>query len=117
MPDLPTTHLVAAVVTILYGLISLTGGIMGYVKAHSVPSLVAGGIAGVLLILCGVGIAYYPVPSLVAAKVLAALLAIRFAIAWVRKKEAMSRTMYITSLVMILGAVIVLSCAAVAVVH
>ena len=110
-----TMHVVALVVTILYGLVSLTGGIMGYVKAGSVPSLIAGGLAGVLLILCGVGIAYWPVPSLIAAKVVAGLLVIRFAIAFIKKKEVMSHVMYVTSVVMIVGGVVVLACAAVAV--
>jgi uncharacterized membrane protein (UPF0136 family) len=33
-----------------YGLLSLAGGIMGYVKAKSRASLIAGGISGVLLL-------------------------------------------------------------------
>ena len=36
---------------IVFGLLTLVGGIMGYVKAHSAPSLIAGVICGLLLFL------------------------------------------------------------------
>jgi len=36
--------------TFIYGILVLLGGIMGYVKAISYPSLLAGGILGILLI-------------------------------------------------------------------
>lgn len=39
---------------VIFGAVMVFGGIMGYVKARSVPSLVAGGVSGVLLILSGV---------------------------------------------------------------
>ena len=39
----------AAVVAALYGIFSLAGGIIGYVKAKSTASLVAGSLSGVLL--------------------------------------------------------------------
>jgi uncharacterized membrane protein (UPF0136 family) len=37
-------------IILIYGLLVLAGGIMGYVKAQSTPSLVAGGLSGVILI-------------------------------------------------------------------
>ncbi len=40
----------AEIYFIVFGVITIFGGVMGYVKARSAPSLVAGGIAGVLLI-------------------------------------------------------------------
>jgi uncharacterized membrane protein (UPF0136 family) len=39
---------------IIFGLLSIAGGVMGYVKAASNASLIAGGISGILLIVAGV---------------------------------------------------------------
>src|SRR5438132_10299795 len=72
------TYWIAAVLTGLYGVVSLTGGIIGYVRADSVPSLVAGGIAGVLLLICAAGIFYMPALSLGGAIVIAVGLLGRF---------------------------------------
>lgn len=38
----------------IFGALTLVGGIMGFVKAHSNASLIAGGISGILLIVAGV---------------------------------------------------------------
>ena len=38
----------------IFGALTIVGGVMGYVKASSVASLVAGGVAGILLIVAGV---------------------------------------------------------------
>src|SRR5207244_11843846 len=60
MNGVPTTHWIAVAIIALYGLVSVVGGILGYVRAESVPSLVAGGIAGLLLLLCAAGVFYAP---------------------------------------------------------
>ena len=44
----------------VFGAITLVGGVMGYVKAHSKPSLIAGGLCGVLLIVAGLLLATQP---------------------------------------------------------
>ena len=36
---------------IVFGLLTIAGGIMGYVKAGSAPSIIAGSISGILLII------------------------------------------------------------------
>jgi uncharacterized membrane protein (UPF0136 family) len=41
------------IITILYGALVLTGGIIGYVKAASLPSLAMGTLFGIALILSG----------------------------------------------------------------
>jgi len=46
----------AGIAALLYGLVSIVGGVLGYVRKDSVPSLVAGGACGLILLLCGVGI-------------------------------------------------------------
>ncbi|MEM7773078.1 MAG: TMEM14 family protein [Cyanobacteria bacterium P01_E01_bin.6] len=43
-----------AIAAIAYGLLALIGGIFGYVKVKSKPSLISGGISGVLLIMAGI---------------------------------------------------------------
>jgi uncharacterized membrane protein (UPF0136 family) len=62
----------------LYGFISIAGGMVGYVRADSLISLVAGGIAGVLLLLCAAGVFYFPVLSLGAAIIISIALLGRF---------------------------------------
>jgi uncharacterized membrane protein (UPF0136 family) len=44
----------AAWITLIYGLIVIGGGIMGYVKAHSTSSVVMGSAFGFLLIVSGI---------------------------------------------------------------
>ncbi len=44
------------VVTALYGLIILVGGLMGFIKAQSIPSLIMGGFTGTLLLVLAWGI-------------------------------------------------------------
>src|SRR5260370_29211281 len=77
-PAMVTTHWIALVVSALYGCVCIAGGIMGYVQKDSMVSLVTGGIAGVLLLLCAVGIYYQPTVSLSAAIFLSVLLLGRF---------------------------------------
>ena len=42
-----------AIATIVYGLIILLGGVIGYAKAHSYPSLIAGVFFASALLTCG----------------------------------------------------------------
>ena len=37
----------------IFGALTIAGGVMGFVKAHSKASLIAGGVSGVLLLLAG----------------------------------------------------------------
>jgi uncharacterized membrane protein (UPF0136 family) len=76
---MPMLHVTAVALTGIYGLISLVGGTIGYLKANSAASLVAGGVSGVLLLLCAFGITRWPVPSLIGAIVISVALAGRFA--------------------------------------
>jgi uncharacterized membrane protein (UPF0136 family) len=41
-------------VLIVYGIINIVGGVVGFAMAGSPASLIAGGTAGVLIVLCGV---------------------------------------------------------------
>ena len=40
---------IVKVVLLIYGILMLGGGVMGYVKAHSKPSLIMGIISGILI--------------------------------------------------------------------
>ena len=62
---------VAAGLSALYGLVSLTGGIIGFVKANSLPSLLAGGGAGLLLLGCAFLILRKPMMGLIGSAVIA----------------------------------------------
>lgn len=46
----------AAWITLIYGLIVIAGGIMGYIKASSTASVVMGSVFGFLLLLSALGI-------------------------------------------------------------
>ena len=62
-----------------YGALALAGGVMGYVKAKSRASLIAGGISGVLLIGAAALGTSQPVAGLVIASVVSLALCARFA--------------------------------------
>lgn len=63
----------------IFGVLSIAGGVMGYVKAGSVASVVAGGISGILLVVAGYLIGVGKVqPGLILGIVLSLALAGRF---------------------------------------
>lgn len=79
-----TSQRVASRLTFAYGLIAAIGGTIGFVKAGSVASLVAGGGSGVLLMICAALIGKKPKAGLIGALVLSLLLIGRFASAAVK---------------------------------
>ena len=50
MPIISPLFYDAEIFFLVFGFITLLGGIMGYVKARSTPSLIAGSVAGIFLI-------------------------------------------------------------------
>jgi uncharacterized membrane protein (UPF0136 family) len=116
MNGVPITYWIAMGITALYGVVSLAGGILGYVRADSVASLVAGGIAGVLLLLCAAGVFYVPAVSLSGAIVIAVALLGRFVPSLVQERnqlgEFVRSTKGMVALIMVLGGVLVICCSA-----
>jgi uncharacterized membrane protein (UPF0136 family) len=112
MTNIPMMHLIAAGVTAIYGLVSLVGGIMGFMKG-SVASLIAGGIAGVLLLMCAFGVPRLPIWSLAGAIVVSLALLGRFGVAVVRNFDLSERA-GVVAFVMTVGGVLVILAAAIA---
>ncbi len=108
MKPLPLSAKIAAVLAALYGLVSIAGGTLGYVNKGSVPSLVAGGIAGVLLLLCAAGTARKPAWALLGAAVIATALVGRFLSPALNPPvESGHETAYTVAVVMAAGGVLV----------
>ncbi len=68
------------IATLIYGILLLLGGIFGYTKAKSKPSLISGVISGLLLLISGVLQWQQISVGLILAQILTLVLAIVFAI-------------------------------------
>lgn len=72
-----------------FGLFSLVGGLIGYFKAQSKASLIAGGISGLVLIMCAYGISRGNRAALFVSLLTALLLGGRFFGTWLQKRRLM----------------------------
>lgn len=79
---------VAKIFYFIFGAFTVAGGIMGFVKARSRASLIAGGISGVLLIVAGLLVTAWPgkPDGLILGVVVSAALTGRFLPIFVTKK-------------------------------
>ena len=71
----------------LFGLVAITGGAMGYARAKSKPSLIAGSMSGALLIIAG--LLSPGVPGFVLALIVSVLLLAHFGRSYAAKKKPM----------------------------
>jgi uncharacterized membrane protein (UPF0136 family) len=62
----------------VFGALTIVGGIIGYVKAGSMPSIIAGAITGVLLVIAGWLLPEHRAAGLATAFVVSLLLALQF---------------------------------------
>ena len=79
----------AAVLAGCYGVVSIAGGVLGYVNAKSRASLLAGTIAGTALLVCAVGLARGAAAAEAGTLAVSALLAARFFGSWRRRRRVM----------------------------
>lgn len=71
----------------LFGAVSLVLGILGWVRARSVPSVVAGGIAGIGLVASAMVCARWGTPGYIMGLALSALLLGRFLPVYLKTKQ------------------------------
>ena len=74
---------------IFYGLLSMGGGILGYVKSKSKVSLISGGISGLLLLILGGAIYSGNLWAEKVAAAIIALLTVVFIVRWFKTKKFM----------------------------
>ena len=92
---------------IIFGALTIIGGIIGYVKAGSVPSIVAGAIAGLLLIVAAFLLPDHRTTELATAFVVSVLLAAQFVPKLIRTGNVMpAGLMSILSLIGIIVAIV-----------
>jgi len=97
----------AKIYFIIFGLLTIAGGVMGYVKAGSVASIVAGTISGVLLLLAAFLLPQQFAIALILAAVVCILLAGRFLPAFLKTGKMMpAGMMAILSLIGVVVAIV-----------
>ena|SRR5476649_489114 len=89
---------------IVFGLLTIAGGVMGYVKAGSTASLIAGSISGLLLLVAAFLLPSQAVAGLMIGAMVSLLLAAYFLPAFLRTSKMMPAGMM--SLLSILGIVV-----------
>ena len=74
---------------IVFGLLTIAGGVMGYVSKGSLPSIIAGSVCGVLLVVAAFLLPTHAALGLALAGIVALLLAGRFVPAFVKTGSLM----------------------------
>ncbi len=102
------THMEAAkIYFIVFGLLTIAGGIVGYVKAGSAASIIAGSITGVLLLVAAFLLPEHRAVGLATAFIISLLLAAQFIPKFLRTGSVMpAGTMSILSVIGIIAALV-----------
>src|SRR6202521_2974097 len=79
----------AKIYFIIFGLLTIIGGVIGYVQAGSTASIVAGSVSGILLCVAAYLLPQNPAAGLILAGVISILLAGRFVPAFLKTGQAM----------------------------
>jgi uncharacterized membrane protein (UPF0136 family) len=92
---------------IIFGILTIIGGIIGYVKAGSTPSIIAGSITGVLLLVSAFLLPERAVPGLLIGLITSLVLAGRFIPKFIQTHKAMpAGMMSILSAIGIVAAIV-----------
>lgn len=92
---------------LIFGALTIIGGVIGYVKAGSLPSIIAGVVTGVLLLVAGWILPTNRVIGIVIALIISFLLAAQFIPKFIRTGKAMpAGLMSILSVIGIVVAII-----------
>ena len=100
-------HSIAIAAAVGYGVISLAGGLIGYLKAGSRASLIAGGLSGLLLIASALVALNRPLLGLTLASLISLALVARFAKAGAAKSGSSPKRKTPLAPVMIGGGLVV----------
>jgi uncharacterized membrane protein (UPF0136 family) len=97
----------AKIYFIVFGVLTVAGGVAGYVKAGSVASIIAGSITGVLLLVAAFLLPEHRAIGLATAFIISLLLAAQFAPKFIRTGRAMpAGMMSILSVIGIIAAIV-----------
>ena len=79
----------AKIYFLIFGVLTIIGGVIGYVKAGSLPSIIAGAITGVLLLVAGALLPEHRGIGIATAFIVSLLLAAQFVPKFIRTGRAM----------------------------
>ncbi|MDQ2824631.1 MAG: TMEM14 family protein [Verrucomicrobiota bacterium] len=94
----------ARIYFLIFGVLTIVGGVIGYVKAGSMPSIIAGSITGILLVIAAWLLPEHHAACLVAAVVISLGLAAQFVPKFIRTGKVMPAGMM--SILSVIGVVI-----------
>src|SRR5262245_46358802 len=98
----------AKIYFIVFGLLTIAGGIVGYLKAGSVASIIAGAITGVLLLVAAFLLPDHRVAGLATVLIVSLLLAAQFVPKFVRTGRVMpAGVMSVLSVIGFIAAIVV----------
>jgi len=97
----------AKIYFIVFGILTIAGGVVGYVKAGSLPSIIAGSITGVLLLVAAFLLPEHRAVGLATAFIVSLLLAAQFVPKFVRTGRVMPPGMMsVLSVIGIIAAIV-----------
>jgi uncharacterized membrane protein (UPF0136 family) len=96
----------AKIYFLIFGALTIIGGVIGYLKAGSVASIIAGSITGVLLLVAGALLPEHRAIGLATALVISLLLAAQFVPKFIRTGRAMPAGMM--SVLSVIGIIVAL---------